>query len=401
MRFSYQARTKEGTIQRGFVEASSREAALSVLQKYGLYVTFLAQVKEPFWQKRIEFFRKISKQDIIVFTRQLSIMLKSSMPVVESLETIARQTKKLTLREMILKIAEDIEGGKTLSQAFSTYKKLFSPFYVGIVKSGEASGKVPESLDYLADYLEKERDFATKHLMVLIYPLFVLMVFFVVVLIMGVVVVPRFAEIFAGMESELPMMTRALIHLSLILKKWWPTMILSIGILCFSLFLLLKSKETKKFLDKASLEIPFVGDFFQKYFLARIALNLSTLISGGVPISQALEITGDMVGNNVYKNIILETREEVRAGQSISSVLLTYPKTFPPFFVQMVMTGEKTGHLEDTLKNVFEFYQKDIDRSLDAFVRLLEPTLIIFLGGLVALLALSLFVPLFQKGLTI
>jgi type IV pilus assembly protein PilC len=147
--------------------------------------------------------------------------------------------------------------------------------------------------------------------------------------------------------------------------------------------------------------MPILGDFLKKYFLTRVALNLSTLVAGGVPILQALEITGDIVGNRRYKDIILRTREGVKAGQTLSSVLLGYPEEFPLLFVQMTVVGERTGHLESTLKNIVILYEKEVDRAVDSFIKLLEPMMILILGGLVAFLAMSLFVPLFQKGLSI
>ena len=401
MRFSYQARTKHGKIQTGFVEASSRDGALAVLQKYGLYITYLSKVREPVWQQRIEFLRKASRKDIVFFTRQLAVMLRSNIPVVESLETIARQLGKLGFREQILKIAEQVEGGEPLSKAFGSFPKLFSRFYIGMLKSGETSGKVSDSLEYLADYLEKEQDFKSKVTMAIVYPAFVLMVFFVVVFIMAVVVVPQFAEIFEGMEADLPLVTRFMISFALIIKEWWLIVILSFISFGFSVVFFLKSKETKKLLDRAFLETRLINDFFKKFFLGRIALNLSTLIAAGIPISQALEITGEIVGNSIYNQILLKTRDGVRAGKSISSMLSSYPEAFTLFFIQMVVIGEKTGHLENTLQNVVRLYEKETDRILEAFLKFLEPLLIIFLGVLVALTAISLFVPLFQQGLAI
>lgn len=401
MKFSYQARTKQGEVQTGFVEASSREGALEVLQHYGLYVTYLSEIQEPFWQKRIGFFRRASKKDVVFFTRQLAIMLKSNIPVVESLEIIARQIKKIGFQEQVLKVAESVEGGESLSKALSPFPNLFSKFYLGMVKSGEISGNVPGSLDYLADYLEKEQDFKSKIIMSVIYPFFVLLVFFAVMLIMGIVVVPRFGEVFEGMEGELPIVTRLIIAFSLGIKQWWPALLVSFVIFIVGLFFLFKLKETRKFLDKAFLELPIAKEFFKKFFLAHIALNLSTLISAGIPIAQALEITGDIVGNDVYNKLLLEARDGVRGGRKISSILSTHPETVTLFFIQMTVVGEKTGHLEKTLQNVVNVYQKEVDRSVEGFLRFLEPALIIVLGVLVAIAAIGLFVPLFQKGLTI
>lgn len=399
MKYSYQARTKTGEVQTGFVEASSREGALAVLQKYGLYVTFLAEIKEPFWQKRLDLLKKPTKRDVAFFTNQLAIMFRSNIPVVESLETIARQTSKVGFREEILKLAEQIEGGDSLSRALSSFPNLFSPFYIGMVKSGEVSGNVPESLDYLADYLEKQQDFASNVLMATIYPAFVLAVFFIVLLLMGIIIIPRFGEVFEGMGAELPFLTRLVIELASFVKYHWLVLLVGFIGLGICLYLFLRARETRKLLDRMCLELPLLGSFFKKFFLVHIALNLSTLIAGGVSISRALEITGDVVGNDIYKKIILETRNGVRAGQTISSVLSSHPEEFPPFFIQMAVVGEKTGHLEKTLRNVVALYQKDVDRTVEALIKFLEPGMIMFLGLLVALLAFALFIPLFQRGL--
>ncbi|MBL7156299.1 MAG: type II secretion system F family protein [Candidatus Pacebacteria bacterium] len=401
MKFSYQARTKEGEIQSGFVEAFSREGALSVLQQYGLYVTFLVKAKEPFWQKRIEFLREGSRKDIVHFTRQLSIMLKSNIPVVESLETIARQLKKIGFQEKILKVAEQVEGGDNLSKAVSTYPKLFSPLFTGMIKAGEASGKVPESLDYLADYLEREQDFSNKLISAIIYPAFILFVFLIVLFTMAVFVVPKFQEIFIEMGADLPFVTKVIIGLSNFMINWWwfiGFIFIALGI---SAFLAFRAPEGKKFLDNFTLKIPIFGEFSKKIFLGRIALNLSTLIAGGVPMMHALEITSDVVGNDVYKRVILKTRDGVQAGKSISLVLSSYPELFPLLFLQMVIVGEKTGHLEKVLQNVIVFYQKEVDRLLESLIKLLEPVLIMVLGGLVIFLALGLFIPLFERGMGI
>lgn len=398
MKFSYQARTEEGDVQTGFIEASSEEAALGILQQYGLYTTSLTQIKEPFWQKQISFLTQARQKDIVSFTRQLAIMSRSSIPLVESLETIARQTNKPGFKEKILEMAKEIEGGSTISEAFGDFPDIFSSFYIGMLKAGEASGDIPEALDYLADYLEREQGFRSKLIGAMVYPAFVLGVFFFILVIMSIHVVPTFAEIFEDMQMELPITTRIVILAADIVKGWWWAIILTILFLGGLLVRLLKNEDNKRSFDRAALDIPFVNIFFKKVYLSRIALNLSTLISGGVPISQTLKITSDLVGNDVYKEILLETRKGVRSGKNMSSIFSTYPKEFSLLFIQMIIVGEKTGHLEKALKNIVDFYQREVDDMLNAFVKLLEPIMIVMLGGLVAILALSLFVPLFQEG---
>lgn len=400
MKFNYQARTKTGEIQTGFVEASSREAAFNVLKTHGLYVTALEETGAiPFYARKLKFFERTTKKDVVLFSRQASIMFKSNVPIVETFRTIAKQTKKAVFKEKILKLAEEIEGGTSLSKALSMHPKLFSPFYINMVKSGEASGKLSEVFMYLADYLEKEQNFRGKIKGAMVYPIFVLIVFIAVVAIIMVYVIPQLSEVLKGTGQELPLMTRAVMAISAFLKaKWWLVLLILLGLI-LGLVQFGRSKTGKKFFDRNLLRVPLLGSFLKKLFLARFALNLSTLISGGLPIAQALEITGEVVGNDRYKKIILETRDKVKRGDKMSSVLEHYPNLIFPLFYQMVTVGEKTGTLDSSLKNVVVFYQQDVDRSLDNFVRLLEPIFIILLGGVVAGLMGAVLMPLYSTGL--
>lgn len=385
----------------GFVEASSKEAALEVLQGYGLYATVLVEVKDPFWRSKIRFLNEASHKDIVSFTRQLAIMLKSNIPLVESFETIAHQTRKEGFQEKLLKIAESVGGGETISKSLAEFPEMFSPFYVGMLKSGEASGRIPESLNYLADYLEKQQNFKNQVIAGLAYPGFVLVVFFGIAIVMCIFVIPNFEQVFADMEMELPILTQVVLGSANFMKKWGMALFLILAVLIGAAIYLFRDEENKKKLDKFLLDLPLVGNLMSKMLLSRIALNLSTLVAGGVPISQSLEITSDLVANDVYKTIILKAREGVRAGRPISSVLATYPKRFPFLFIQMVTIGEKTGRLESSLQNVVDLYEGEVNKSVEAMTKLLEPILIIILGIAVAVFALALFVPLFQQGMTI
>jgi type II secretory pathway component PulF len=400
MKFNYQARSETGKVQSGVVEASDREAAFDVLRTHGLYVTALEEITSvPVYARKLRIFERVTKKDIVLFSRQVSIMFKSKVPVVETLQTVARQSRKPVLKEKILKIAGKVEGGTTLSESLSLYPKIFTPFYINMVKSGEASGKLSDVFLYLADYLEREHSFQGKIRGALIYPLFILIVFLAVFVIMMVYVIPQLAEVLKETERELPLITRSVIAISDFLK--------SRGIIAALVFLgliiafvqFVKSKAGKKFFDKNLLRLPMLGAFLKRLYLARCALNLSTLISGGLPIAQALEISAEVVGNGIYRKVILKTRDEVKKGESISSVLEKYPNLIFPLFYQMVTVGEKTGTLDSSLMNVVEFYQKDVDRTLDNFIKLLEPIFIIFLGGVVAGLMGAVLMPLYSIGI--
>ncbi len=400
MKFNYQARTRTGEIQTGVVEASSREAAFNVLKSHNLYVTALEETESiPFYARKLKLFDITTKKDVVFFSRQASIMFKSNVPIVETFRTIAKQTRKHGFKEKILKLAEEIEGGTPLSKALSMYPKLFSPFYINMVKSGEASGKLSEVFMYLAGYLEREQEFRGKIKGAMVYPVFVLIVFVAVVAIIMVYVIPQLSEVLKGTGQELPTITRVVIAISAFLKeKWWLVFLILLGLI-LALVQFARSKTGKKFFDRNLLKVPLLGNFLKKLFLARFALNLSTLISGGLPIAQALEITGEVVGNDTYKKIILETRNRVKRGERMSSVLEHYPNLIFPLFYQMITVGEKTGTLDTSLKNVVVFYQQDVDRSLDSFVRLLEPIFIIILAGVVAGLMGAVLMPLYNTGL--
>jgi type II secretory pathway component PulF len=397
MQFNYQARTKNGEVQAGTVEASSREAALTLLQRHQLFVTFLEQTKkQPFYVKKIKLFEKISRKDIVTFSRQLSLMFQSKIPLLEALQTLAEQNKKPNFKEKILALAEDIEGGTPFSQALSAYPKLFSPFYVSMVKSGEASGTLSESLSYLAGHLEREYHLISKIQGAMIYPALIVVVVIGVLVMMMFFVIPNMTKILVETGQDLPLVTKIVIGLSDFLRSWGWLVFLFLGGIFISLFRYLKTVSGKKLWDRLVLHLPLVGPFLKMVYLSRFAENLSTLAGGGLPIVQALEITAEIVGNNVYQNIVAETKEEVKKGEKISRVLSRHAQYFPPILTQMVTVGEKTGALDTSLMNVVEFYRQEIDRAIDNLLSILEPVLVIFLGLIVAGLMGAVLMPLYR-----
>ena len=399
MKFHYQVRTKTGKIQSGVVEASNREAALDVLKGHGLYVTVLEEFAVPFYARGILIFDRVTRKDIVLFSRQLAIMFKSRVPLVETFQVLAQQTRSRGFRTKIFKISEAIEGGMSLSKSLGIFPKLFSVFYISMVKSGEASGKLTDIFNYLADYLEQEHYFHSRIRGAMIYPAFVLLVFVIVLTILITFVIPQLALVLKESEQELPLITRVVIGLSGFLRtKGW-ILVVAVVAAVVAVFRVAKTPAGKRFFDQNLLRVPLLGTFLKKLYLARFALNLTTLVSGGLPIANALEITGEVVGNDVYKDILKQTQKEVRKGEPISSVLQRYPKYITPLFLQMVVVGEKTGTLDTSLGNVVEFYQKDIDRQLDVFIKLIEPIFIIVLGLVVGGLMAAVMIPLYSFGI--
>jgi len=323
-------------------------------------------------------------------------MFKSKIPLVSALQSIGEQTRNSGLREKILSISQDVEGGTPFSQALSSHPKLFSPFYVSMVKSGEASGTLSESLTYLADHLEKEYYLSSKIKGAMIYPALIVVVVIGVLVMMVYFVIPNMTKVLVETGQELPFLTKVVIGSSNFFRSWGWILFLVIAGLIAGLMRYLKTIEGKRVKDKFLLKTPLIGSFLRMIYLSRFAENLSTLITGGLPIVQALDITGDIVGNVIYQDIISQIKDEVRRGEKISKVLARFPDKFPPILVQMVTVGEKTGTLGQSLTNVVDFYQKEIDRGINNLLSIIEPLLVIFLGGLVAGLMGAILMPLYK-----
>ena len=396
MKYIYQARSKEGKIETGTVDASSKEAAAALLQKYNIFVTSIKEQNPLILRtENIAFLNKVSIKDLAIFSRQLAVMVQSRVPITQSLVSLASQIKNVSFKEKILKISQLVEEGNPLSEAFGTFPEIFNVFYVSLIKTGEASGKISESLYYLSDHLERDNDISSQIKEAMIYPIFVISVLFVVIPMVIFFLVPRLVDLLKETTSKPPIFTQVMIDFYGFLGSYgW---IVVGGFLLLILFIIyyFTTKEGKKRSDELILKVPFVGTFLKKIFLIRFAENISTLISAGLSINNALRITRDTVGNVVYKKILTETEERVSQGEKISSVLVKYPKYAPPFVVQMIQVGEETGTLDKNLMQIVNFYEKDVKRAVETFTALLEPVLIIILGIIVALLAISVIEPLY------
>lgn len=396
MKYIYQARSKEGKIETGTVEASSKEAAALLLQKYNIFVTSLKEQTPLILRtENIGFLNKVSKKDLAIFSRQLAVLVQSRVPVTQSLKSLAIQIKSPAFKDKILKISQLVEEGSPLSVAFATFPEVFDLFYVSLIKTGEASGRISESLYYLSDHLEREHDIRSQVTGAMIYPLFVIAVLVAIIPLVIFFVMPKLVDLLKQTSVKPPAFTQMMIDFYGFLANWgW---IILVGFFLLILFIVyyFTTEEGKKRYDQFSLKLPFFGGFLKKTFLVRFAENMSTLIGAGVPIGNALRITRDTVGNSVYQKILTETEERVSQGEKISSVLVKYPDYAPAFVVQMIQVGEETGTTEKNLMEVVKFYNKEIQRSVETFTALLEPVLIIVLGLGVALLAISVIEPLY------
>jgi type IV pilus assembly protein PilC len=309
---------------------------------------------------------------------------------------LALQTQNTDFKEKILKISEEVEGGASLSNALNKYPRIFSPFYIAMVRAGEASGKLSESLNYLADHLEREYHLTSRIRGALAYPALVITFVIGVLLLMVFFVIPNLSIVLEETGQEMPTLTKMVLDMANFFRRWAWLLAIVLGILIAFLFRYYRTEDGKDFFDRFFLKIPILGRILKTMYVTRFAENLATLISGGLPIARALEITAEIVGNSAYKEVILETRTRVRKGESIYSTLSKAPDIFFPMFAQMTLVGEKTGTLDKTLMNVVSFYQQETERSINDLLRILEPLLIMVLGAIVGGLMFTVLVPLYQ-----
>lgn len=396
MRFVYEARTPEGEIQSGTVEAPSHDAAVKTLERYNLIIVGLEEEKGGLnFKKEIKFLARVKHQEIVVFSRQLAVLFEAQVPLLDALHTLAEQTPNPKFKDTLNGIAEEVDAGTPFSQALEKYPKLFSKFYVSVVRAGEASGRLNEVLNYLADHEEKAYDLTRKVRGALIYPAFIVASLIIVGAVMLIFVVPQITSIFEESDAELPFLTVVVISLSDFAKAFWWLIIILLAAAGFGLARFFKTPAGALVRDTLLLKIPILKNLFQKVYLTRLAENLSTLIRGGIPIIQALTITGDVVGNLVYRRTIEEATAEVRKGGSISGVLKNN-KYIPSLVTQMVLVGENTGRLDSILATIASFYQKDVDNMVSNLAALIQPILILVLGGAAGLLVAAILLPIYN-----
>ena len=396
MKFRYIIRTKKGESQKGIIEASDKSTALKTLQDQGSIVIKLEpNGKGLIFFKEIKIFQRIKRKDVFVFFRQLSILVGADVPLVQSLKILSDQFESQAFKEVISKMVNRVDSGSSFSQALSEDSKTFSSFAINLIKTGEVSGRLRESLDYLADHLEREYYLISKVRGAMAYPAFILFVFVSVAVLVIVMVIPSLTSVLIESGQELPISTRLVIWTSnLLLNFGWLIILLVVAAGVF----IWKQKDTlkgKRMIDTFKIKIPIFGKILQKTYLARLADNLGVLIKGGVSIVESLDISGRVVGNVVFQKIIFQARDDVRIGKTISSTFDRYEE-IPPLFNQMVRTGEKTGKLEIILEKLSSFYSKEVENVVDNITQIIEPVLLILLGAGISVLVFAVFMPIYN-----
>ncbi len=397
MKFKYNARTQQGELQTGFVEAMDREAAAGILTSHNLFVLSLESSEKRYWYDFMTgLFNKVKFLDLMVFTRQFATLMESKVPLNTVLKTLYKQTNNLILKEAVFQISSDISAGLSLSQAMERQGGIFSEFYLNMIRSAEITGRLEEAAQFLADYLEKESIWKSKIRSAMIYPIIVVVMFIAVAGIMVVVVFPQIAPVFEETGMDLPILTKILLGAGSFIIQWWWAVLLILAVFIFVIVDYFHTSEGEAVLDEISVKIPIIGNLFKKLYISRFAEATNILIKGGIPITQAIGISANTMGNVVYRDILLEMADGVRGGELLSDLLAKNEYYFPILVSQMVAVGEGTGRLDSILSKISDFYTREVNDALNNLVELIQPILIAGIGVLIGLLFASILIPIYN-----
>ena len=398
--FAYKARNENGQESQGTREAASEEELISALQNEGLLV--ISVVREELFKTKGTggryFHTRVTIDDLIMFSRQLATMLEAGVTLLKSLDVLTKQIESRKLLEAAEDIKHSIASGNTFRDALIRHPKIFTDFWVHIVETGEASGALPVTLAQLADYLETNAAMRRKVTSALIYPAVLIGLSMVALTVFTVWIIPIFARVFESFNLELPAITVLVMNFSNFVRKFFLVLLVMFGVLVFMFFKYLQTENGKWQFDRIMLKVPILSSLFQRIAIERFASGLGTLIESGVPILYGLDIVGKAVGNKVMEEGIKEVRESVRQGKGMARPLGKNP-IFTPMVVQMVAVGEEIGELGKMLRKVSEFYKERIATALERITTLIEPLVLVFMGGVVGVMVVSMFMPIFQLAM--
>ncbi|MEK7499783.1 MAG: type II secretion system F family protein [Patescibacteria group bacterium] len=396
MLFNYKAIDTEGVNKEGEIDAPNRDMAISGLQRRGLVIISIKDETERKSIFEVSFFDKVSNKDIVILSRQIATLFEAQVSALKSFTMLAANTENKLLSRKLTAISDDLQAGISISGSLAKHPDVFSDFYVNMVKVGEEVGKLNQTFMYLADYLDRQYSLTSKTRNALIYPVFVIITFFVVMSLMFVVVIPKLSSIILESGQDVPFYTKIVIATSNLFVNYGFFVLIFLVLLGVWVWRLSSTERGKQYLDSMKLSIPAVGNLYKKLYLARITDNLNTLLISGVPIVRAIDITGEVVGSRVYQELLKEVADGVKSGLTLSSVFGRHTVQIPGILVQMVQVGEETGSLGSVLKTMADFYRREVDSAIDTLVGLIEPVMIVVLGLGVGILLVSVLMPIYN-----
>lgn len=394
--FVYEGKNIQGGTVKGEISALNLALAKAELRRQGLTQFKIKKESISIFSSRRA--KRIKASDIAYISRQLSTMMGAGVPLVQSLDIVAKGVDNIGVRNLVMAIKTDIEGGRSFSEALRQHPKYFDNLFCNLVAAGEASGSLETMLDRIATYKEKSESIKRKIKKALFYPCAVVTVAIIVTSILLIFVVPQFETLFKGFGADLPLFTKMVIHLSNIVQHiWWVILILLMGSGWLFSFYYRHSKALQNFVDRLLLKIPIIGGILNKAAIARYARTLATTFAAGVPLVEALDSVAGATGNNVYTQAVFRIKEEVSTGSQIQAAMRN-TAIFPNMVVQMVAIGEEAGALDKMLAKVADIYEEEVDTAVDALSSLLEPFIMVILGVVVGGLVVAMYLPIFKMG---
>lgn len=393
--FRYEARDMRGRVKKGTIVAPSRRDVIMKLREQRLKVIDVREVPQTLLTKEITFGNPVKLQHFVIYLRQFATLLKAGVTIVDATRILAEQTESKALKKSLLRIEEQLRNGQPLSVAMMNDSKIFPPLVINMIRAGEASGSIDETLERLADHFEKVHRTRQKIVSALAYPIVVGIIAVIVVIFLLVGVVPTFVSMFADFGADLPSITKFVLRASEVMQTYWWGVLLLLLSTYGVLMLLRRQKKTKYYLDVIVLRMPIFGGMMQKAVLARMTRTLSSLFSSAVPILQALTIVEAVVENEVVARVIRTSRDALERGESLTEPMKRH-WAFPPLVTQMIAIGEQTGSLDAMLAKVADFYEAEVEAATDRLKSLIEPLMIVLLAGVVGTIVTSILVPMFD-----
>src|SRR3989339_479005 len=396
MLFKYKAIDDKGVNKEGEIDAPNRDIAISGLQRRGLVVITIREESETKSIFEISFFDRVKPKDVVVLSRQIATLFEAQVSALKAFTMLSVNTDNKLLGSKLTQIGDDLQAGVSISGALARHPDVFSDFYVNMVKVGEETGKLNQTFLHLAEYLDRQYALTSKTRNALIYPAFVIITFFVVMTLMFTVVIPKLSSIILDSGQEVPFFTKIVIAISNLFVNYGFLGLIFLVLLGIWIWRLSSTPKGKIYLDTLRLSTPAVGNLYKKLYLSRITDNLNTMLSSGVPIVRSIDITAEVVGSLLYKEVLGEVADSVKSGLSLSVAFSKHHQEIPSILVQMVQVGEETGSLGSILKTLTDFYKREVDDAIDTLVGLIEPVMIVVLGLGVGVLLVSVLMPIYN-----
>jgi type IV pilus assembly protein PilC len=400
MLFSYKAIDSANIQREGTVEAPTVDAAIVAVQKRGYTLVSIDEVGSKLglgnvlnFQLRI--FNSISNKEIVILSRQISTLFEAQVSPLRIFRLLSAESENVELRIVLNEIVEDLQAGSSISRSLSAHPQVFSSFYVNLVRSGEESGSLSKTFTYLADYLDRQYEVVAKARNALIYPAFVVSIFIAVMGLMLTLVIPSITSILTESGQELPIYTKIVIGVSSFMVDYIGLILVALGILAVGFWNFARTEVGKRTIDELLISLPYLGNLQRKLLLTRICDNMATMLSNGISMVQALEVTADVVDNLVYKEILEAALVEVKGGRSFADAIAEY-REIPGVLSQMVKVGEETGSLSNILTTLSSFYRREVNNAVDTLIGLIEPAMIVVLGLGVGVLLASVLMPIYS-----